>query len=160
MNNFWNKKKSRNSIKKFTFLKKRFFEPKMSKTFKIFISALKFMYFSLLYRKEQLSTNKNKKKTQGGFLLKNFKLIFKLINSILFFKINNFMYFYAKKTLYLNITRQDESNDTKIYCIKLKKKKFFLAKGSPLWNNFFKYFFWCKGGPLRKNFFFFFKFLQ
>ena len=91
------------------------------------------MYFSLLYRKEQLSTNKNKKKTQGGFLLKNFKLIFKLINSILFFKINNFMYFYAKKTLYLNITRQDESNDTKIYCIKLKKKKIiFWQKGPPL----------------------------
>ena len=37
-----------------------------------------------------------------------------------------------KKTLYLNITRQDESNDTKIYCIKLKKKNYFLAKGSPL----------------------------
>ena len=43
------------------------------------------------------------------------------------------MYFYAKKTLYLNITRKDESNDTKIYCIKLKKKKtIFWQKGPPL----------------------------
>ena len=41
------------------------------------------------------------------------------------------MYFYAKKTLYLNITRQDESNDTKIYCIKLKKKKLFFGKRVP-----------------------------
>jgi hypothetical protein len=72
------------------------------------------------------------------------------------------MYFYAKKTLYLNITRQDESNDTKIYCIKLKKKKtFFWQKGPPLHQKKYSKKLFHKGGPFcQKIIFFFFNFIQ
>ena len=62
------------------------------------------------------------------------------------------MYFYAKKTLYLNITRQDESNDTKIYCIKLKKKKLFFGKRVPpdTKNNIRKNYF-IRGDPFAQK---------
>ena len=57
-----------------------------------------------------------------------------------------------KKTLYLNITRQDESNDTKIYCIKLKKKKIiFWQKGPPLHKNNIRKNYFIRGDPFAKK---------